>query len=326
LSRSLVTGAAGFIGTRLALALRSSGLEVHALVRPEHDTRTLEGAGVHVFRGDASDRETVIAAAEGCGFIYHLAAARGPKKLGYRAYRDLTRRLAESVAESALAAGVRRVVLTSTAAVAGCSGPERQTEETPPKPNSPYRSSRLLDERMFEVFHQERGLDVVTARVPQRVMGPGARDWRGVVLSVRDGRIRILPADGSIHSGDVDDVVDGLRLCARTAGIAGRRFLLGAPAPMGTIAVLRTIAEQLGVPFAPRIVSASPYRAYVGLGNLVYRATRLELPHHFTADFYSARITYDTSRAREQLGYSPRYEMSESIARTVSWLRDQGLV
>jgi nucleoside-diphosphate-sugar epimerase len=129
-----------------------------------------------------------------------------------------------------------------------------------------------------------------------------------------------------LHSGDVDDVVDGLRLCARASGIAGRRFLLGAPAPMGTIAVLRTIAEQLGVPFAPRIVSAWPYHAYVRLGNLVYRATRLELPHHFTADFHSARIAYDIDRARQQLGYSPRYEMSKSIARTVSWLREQGLV
>jgi nucleoside-diphosphate-sugar epimerase len=157
-------------------------------------------------------------------------------------------------------------------------------------------------------------------------MGPGAHDWRGVVLSVRNGRIRILPAHGTFHSGDVDDVVDGLKLCAKTSGIAGRRFLLGAPAPMGTIAVLRAIADQLGVPFAPRIVPATPYRAYVRLGNLVYRATRLELPHHFTAEFHSARVAYDIERARRQLGYSPRYEMSESIARTVSWLREQGLV
>jgi nucleoside-diphosphate-sugar epimerase len=326
LSRSLVTGAAGFIGTRLALALRSDGLEVRALVRPEHDTRALEDAGVHIFRGDASDRETVTAAAEGCGIIYHLAAARGPKKLGYRAYQRLNRALAEAVGESAITAGVGRVVLTSAASLTGCSGPGRQNEDTTPRPNSAYRSSRLRDERIFEAFHEQRGLEVVIVRVPQRVMGPGARDWLGVVRSVREGRIRVLPADGSVHSADVDDVVDGLKLCASTPGIGGRRFLLGATNPMATIALLRTIAEQLAAPFAPRIVPAGPYRAYVRLANLAYRTMRLELPHHFTADFYSARIAYDIERARKLLGYSPRYEMLESMVRTVSWLRERRLV
>jgi nucleoside-diphosphate-sugar epimerase len=325
LTGSLVIGAAGFIGRRLALALRSQWSEVRALARPEHDTRSLEEAGVLVFRGDATDRETVIAAAEGCGVIYHLAAARGPKKLGHRAYRDLNRKLSKSVGEAALAAGVERVVLTSTAAVTGYPGPERQTEDTPAKPNSPYRASRLEDEGIFEALHQSRGLDVVIARLPQRVMGPGAHDWRRVVSSVRNGTIRFLPAGGTVHSGDVDDVVDGLELCARTPGIAGLRFLLGAPAPMETVAVLRTIAEHLGVPFAPRILPASPYRAYVRLGNLVYRTTGLELPHAYTADFYSSRVAYEIGRARRELGYSPRYEMAESIGRTVSWLGEQGL-
>jgi nucleoside-diphosphate-sugar epimerase len=268
----------------------------------------------------------VIAAAESCRVIYHLAAERGPKKLGYRAYHELNRKLAESVGQGALDAGVERVVLTSTATLTGCSGPERQTEDTPPRPNSAYRSSRLMGEGIFEAFHERSGLDVVIARVPQQVMGPGAHSWRNVVRSVRDGRIRVLPAGGSLHSGDVDDIVDGLKLCALTSGIAGQRFLLGAPTPMGTLALLRTAAEQLGVPFAPRILPAAPYRAYVRLGNVVYHATHLELPYHFTADFYSARIAYDIGRARQELGYSPRYDMSDGIGRTVSWLHKQGLV
>lgn len=44
----------------------------------------------------------------------------------------------------------------------------------------------------------------------------------------------------------------------------------------------------------------------------------LALPHHFTADFYSAPIAHDIERARQQLGYSSRYEIPESIGRTVS--------
>lgn len=325
-SPCLITGAAGFIGSRLALALRSGGSAVRALVRPGHDVCALERAGAEIVRGDATDRDAMSAAASGCGVIYHLAAARGKHKLGYRAFQTENRRIAEVVGEAALEAGVQRVVVASTATLTGYGGPDGQTEETPPRPNSAYRASRLHSEQVFERLRNEHDLDVVIARVPQRVMGPGARAWARPVRAVRDGAVRFLPAGGTIHSGDVDDIVDGLRRCARTPGIGGECFLLGASAPIGLRTVLQTIADHLGVGFAPRVVPSAPFRAYVAFGNLVFRYTRRSLPHHFTAEFYSARIALDIGKARRELGFSPRFESSESVGRTVAWLRDQGLV
>ena len=326
MSRSLITGATGFIGGRLALALRREGVEVRALTRPGSDTQSLEAAGVEVVRGDAGDFATMRAAMDGCPFVYHLAAARAAAKLERRAYREQNERLSEVVGRAAVAAGVQRVVVASTAALTGYWGPARQTEDTPARPNSPYRASRVTSERIFDRFGERDGLDVVTARVSQRVMGPGARDWAGPVRAVRDGRIRVLPAGGSVHSTDVDDVVDALRRCAVVPGIAGRRFLLGAADPIATKALLRLVAEHLGVSFAPRIVSVAPFKAWVGLGNLVYRTTGLELPYHYTAEFYSARVAYDTARASRELAWAPRFELPVSVGRTVSWLRENGLV
>ena len=326
MTRALVTGAAGFIGSRLALSLRADGQDVRALVRPQHDTQALEAAGVEVIRGDASDFATVRRATDGCRTIYHLAAARGHHKLGYRRYQQQNRRLSEAVGSAALDAGVERVVLTSSAMLTGYWGPLVQTEDTPARPNSPYRSSRLQDEEIFEQFVEHDGLDVVILRLAQRVMGPGARDWAGTIRALQERRIRVLPDGGSVHSADVDDIVHALRCGAATPGIAGRRFLIGAPSPIPTAALLHTIADHLGVPFSPRIVPAAPFRSYVALGNHVYRWTRRELPYHFTAEFYSGRIAYDTARARSELGWTPRIEITESVVRTVSWLREQRLV
>lgn len=321
----LVTGAGGFIGRRLALRLRAEGTPVRALVRPTHEVSELERAGVQIARGDAGDRDAVARAADGCRVIYHLAAARGRHKLGHRGFQAENRRISEAVGEGAMQASVERVVLTSTVMVTGWLGAEAQTESTPTRPNSPYRASRLQDERTFEEFGR-RGLDVVTARVPQRVMGPGARDWTRLVRGVRDGAYRIVPGDGTMHSGDVDDVIDGLCLCARRPGIAGERFILGGPRPERFVEILASIAEVLDVPFAPRTIPGGPLRAYVRLGNLVFRLTHLSLPHHFTAEVFSARSALCLEKARRELGYCPRFEMRESVERTVAWLRAQGLV
>jgi nucleoside-diphosphate-sugar epimerase len=324
-SPALITGGAGFIGSRLALRLRKQGVVVRVLARPDHDAGALEDAGVHVTRGDASERDSVAAAADGSRVIYHLAAARGRHKLAYRDFQRQNRRLSEAVGEGALSAGVDRLVVSSTATLAGQSGPEPQTEATPPRPNSAYRASRWRAERVLEGFG-DRGLEVVIARVPQRVMGPGTRDWTRVARAVRDGAYRILPGGGTIHSGDVDDVVDGLCLCGSRPGIGGERFLLGGPAPSRITDVLGVLADRLGVPFEPIIVPSAPVRAYVALGNAVFRSTRLSLPHHFTAEFFSARVALDLGKARRELGYTPRFGMPESMTRTVSSLCERGLL
>lgn len=324
--RALITGAAGFIGSRLALALRSEGRQVRAVVRPHHDVVELERAGVEITRGDATDVEIVSAAAEGCDVIFHLAAARGVHKLDHRSYQERNRSLAEAVVGAALAAGGPRIVCASTATLTGYGGPHPQTEETPARPNSAYRSSRLLAEQVILERREKHGLDVVIARIPQRVMGPGARAWARWARQVRDGSIPVLPRGGSMHSADVNDIVDGLRLCASANGIGGERFLLGAASPIPTVEVLRMIAEELRVPFSPRIVTAAPFRGYVALGNVVHRWTRLSLPHHFTAELYSATVVLDIGKARRTLGYTPRFEPPDSIRRTVDWLRAERLV
>jgi len=323
---ALVTGAAGFVGRRLAHTLRSEGSEVRALVRPHHDVGDLEAAGATIVRADATDAGAVADAAAGCRVIFHLAAARGTHKLGYRAYQMQNRRMTEAVGRAAVAAGVRRVVLASSATLTGYSGAGRQTEATSAKPNSAYRSSRLRAEQVLDRFARTEGLEVVVARLSQRIMGPGARDWTKVVRAVRDGAFRMLPAGGSIHSGDVDDVAEGLCRCAVGLGASGGRFLLAAAEPMTTMTVLESIAKHLDVSFEPRIVPAAPFRAYVALGNLVYRFSRLSLPHHFTAEFYSARIALDIGHARRRLGFCPRFDMAESIGRTVTWLRQESLI
>jgi len=323
----LVTGAAGFIGRRLALSLRSSGLEVRALVRPEHDAEDLAAAGIEIHRGNARDPAGVARAAAGCEVIFQLAAARGWKKLSYREFSAANQEMVTAVSLAALQSGRdTRVVLTSTATLTGDPRPNPQTESTPPRPNSLYRKSRLADERLLEEMGRTHGLNFVIVRVPQMVLGPGARTWTRWVRAVRDGRPRILPRGGTLHSGDVDDVVEGLRLAAVTEGVAGERFLLGAEQPESLANVFRRMAASLGKEYRPRLLPAAPFLAYTRLGNLCFRVFGAELPHHYTCDLLSSPFSLDIARARTRLGFDPRFSILESVERTVEWLVEQGLL
>jgi nucleoside-diphosphate-sugar epimerase len=321
----LVTGAAGFIGRRLALTFRAKGLAVRALVRPEHDVDDLVAAGIEVHRGDVRDPGGVTRAANGCRTILHLAAARGWKKLSQREFEAANREMTMAVALAALRSGREtRLVLTSTATLTGNHRPAPQTETTHPRPNSAYRKSRLADERLLEELGRSRGPDFVIVRVPQMVLGPGAHAWARWVRRVRDGRLRILPRGGTLHSGDVDDVVEGLRLAAVTEGVAGERFLLGAERPESIASVFSAIATSLGTEYRPRLVPAAPFLAYTALGDRCFRAFGVELPHHYTCEFLSTPFSLDIGRARTRLGFAPRFGILQSVERTVDWLVERG--
>ncbi|HRC08764.1 MAG TPA: NAD-dependent epimerase/dehydratase family protein, partial [Miltoncostaeales bacterium] len=112
----LITGATGFVGAAVLDELRSTGRRVRALTRTDAGERTLSALGAAPVRGDIMEIDGLISAAQGCDVIYHVAGVNAfclpdPAPL-YRMNVDGTR----NVVRAAVAAGVRRVVYTSSAA------------------------------------------------------------------------------------------------------------------------------------------------------------------------------------------------------------------
>src|SRR5487761_1540771 len=110
----LVTGASGFVGSAVVRALLAGGRKVRVLLRPSSDRRNVEGLAVETRTGSLTEPTSLAAALEGCGALYHVAAdyrlwVRDPEAM-YDANVEGTRQLMEA----ALAAGVERVVYTSS--------------------------------------------------------------------------------------------------------------------------------------------------------------------------------------------------------------------
>lgn len=107
MSKVLITGASGFIGTHLASALAERGETVTCLVRPSSTVATLEALGVRLHRGEVADVDSLREAVAGQDVVYHLAGRT--RALGARQFYAVNEHGARAVAE-ACAAGTTQPI------------------------------------------------------------------------------------------------------------------------------------------------------------------------------------------------------------------------
>jgi uncharacterized protein YbjT (DUF2867 family) len=234
----LVTGGTGYVGGRLLRRLAAEGRPVRALARrPE---RLEPAEGVEPVRGDLLDGSGVEAALEGCSTAYYLVhsmeAAAGN---GDFAGRD--RRMAETFAEAAAAAGVERIVYLGGIVPPG-------------NPLSPHLQSRLEVEEIL--------LSTVPASTALRasiVIGAGSSSFRILVRLVE--RLRVLPMprwrDNRTQPVDERDVIEFLARTPQVPGAAGRSLDVVGPDVMTYGRMIERIAESMGVGRVPLALGRS---------------------------------------------------------------------
>jgi UDP-glucose 4-epimerase len=171
--RILITGGAGFIGSHLARHFADQA-EVTVLddLRSGY-ARNLAGVSCRFLRGSVLDASALSEAIAGADEVYHLAAMISvPESVAKPAECALlntegTRR----VLEAAHAAGVRKVVLASSAAIYGDNPTVPKLESMPPEPKSPYAETKLAGENLLEQYRQSHGLGTTSLRF-FNVFGP----------------------------------------------------------------------------------------------------------------------------------------------------------
>lgn len=228
-----VSGATGYIGIQLVKRLSEKGLQVHALYRSEEKARMIAIKGVSLFKGDLLDISTLEAAMKGCSEAYHAAAFAGIWPEDPTLFFRHNVEGALNVVRAAQDAGVRRVVVTSTAGILGPSIHGQTVDEQTPSPDSffvPYESSKYQMEQELKKINPEE-IEVVIVN-PTRVYGPGLlSESNGVTKMIKSylkDNWRYLPGNGYQYGNYafVEDVVSGL-LLAMERGKPGERYILG---------------------------------------------------------------------------------------------------
>jgi dihydroflavonol-4-reductase len=230
-SRTLVTGATGSIGSHVTRLLVERGDEVRATVRRESTADALAELGVAVVNADILDRRAIRRAMKGVERVFHIAGTTSfalPRERLFALNVQGTR----IVLEEALRAGVERAVYTSSVAAIG-PAPERLTaDETNVWDAGRYAIPYIDSKHEAEVAALRliaRGLSLVIVN-PAFVIGPPAAGdpGRSSTSLVRRFMRRELPAyvDGTLNIVGVEDVARG-HLLADERGTPGERYILG---------------------------------------------------------------------------------------------------
>ena len=325
--RALVTGASGFIGTHLVRTLAARGVPVRALVRTEARGRHLLGPNVEVVVGDFADAEVIDGLTSGVDVVFHLASVMtGPRDDFERIDLEGTRRLIED----AKATGVRRVVFTSTMGAYAlgdlCDGAV-VTEDMIDVPErvGHYSRAKLLIEQMLMDAHRAGDFEAVIAR-PGLVFGPGTTPYLTHLphLGTLRGDRYIAFGDGGVplQLTYVENTVDALWLCATVPAAAGQTFTIiddDVPTQREFVAQL---SELTGRPL--RVAAVPRSAAYVlGLGvESVARMTRRKPPTTRRLLLgKTTKLRFDTSRAKQILGWQPAVPWKIGLRRAVEWSR-----
>jgi UDP-glucose 4-epimerase len=306
MTRSLVTGGAGFIGSNLVRALLERGDEVRVLDNFSTGNRAnLEGLDVEIVEGELRSYERVHNAVRGVEVVYHLGALGSVP----RSVQDpLTTNAVNvdgtlNVLLAARDEGIRRVVFASSSSVYGSTAALPAREDSPVDPISPYGVAKLAAERycvsFSRVYHSFETVVLRYFNVFGPRQNPRSQYAAAVPLfisAIAAGEPVTIFGDGR-QSRDftfVENVVAANLAAADAPGANGRIFNVAAGAPNSVEALIETIGTVLDRPVER---TYEPPRA----GDI--------------RDSYA-----DIAAAREVLGWSPTVTFDDGLRRTIDAL------
>ena len=313
---TLVTGGAGFIGSRLTERLLERG--DHVLVVDDYSTGRSDNLSIarkherfEFVEGSIEDPELTARLVDRADEVYHLAAAVGVALIAAQPIRTIERNIypTQLILDrlgARLAAGQSvRCFIASTSEVYGKNPKSVWNEEddlvfgSTTKCRWSYGASKAIDEFLALAFNKQCGLPVVIGRF-FNVVGPRQTGAYGMVLprfvdAAKKGGPMIVHDDGLQQRcfAHVDDVVDAVIRLVETDGAQGRVFNIGSDQPVTILDLAKKVRDRVN----PQ--AEIQFQSYAEAYDASFEDIRRRVP--------------DLSRIRETINYSPKHNLKSII-------------
>ncbi|MGE5653935.1 MAG: SDR family oxidoreductase [Bacillota bacterium] len=312
MSRSLVTGGAGFIGSHLVRYLLEEGHQVVVIDNLSTGKRSNLAdveASIHFIQGDVRDRELVHRELQGIDYVFHEAAlpsvARSVQDPWESNDHNINGTLSLLIA--AASAGVKRFVYAASSSAYGDTKSLPKHEGMPARPLSPYAISKYAGELYSEAFFNLYGLETVALRY-FNVFGPRQNPDSEYAAVIPKFAAALLKGEPPVIYGDgtqtrdftyIDNVVRANLLAAEAPAnrVVGRVFNIACGQETSLLDLLARLRALLVSDIEPRF------------------APRRE------GDVY--RSCADIAKASAAFNYRPVIGLSEGLERTVAWMQRQ---
>ncbi|MDR3520963.1 MAG: NAD-dependent epimerase/dehydratase family protein [Acidocella sp.] len=324
----LVTGATGFVGAAVARALQAAGYRLRLTTRAGSDTRNLAGLAAEIVTADLAQPESLAPAVQGCRYVFHVAADYRLWVPNPATMRKVNIDGSVALLKAAQAAGVERVVYTSSVAALGLGKHGAVADETTPVDEAnligAYKRSKYDAEQAVRAL-AAAGQDIVIVN-PSTPVGPGDVKPTPTGQMVLDAARGKMPAyvNTGLNLVHVDDVAAG-HLLALTHGKSGEGYILGGEDLM-LRDLLALIATQTGrrpptlaLPITPLMPVAWVMERIAGLTG----KTPLMTPE--ILQMARKQMFFSSAKAMRELGYAPR-PAAAAVTDALAWFGAQGML
>lgn len=304
----LVTGGAGFIGSHIVRSLLEQGQTVRVLDNFSTGKReNIAELDIDLVEGDLRDPNALAKAVQGVEIIFHEAAfVSVPQSMeDPLPCFEINQRGTELLLEAARKAGVKRVVLASSAAVYGDLETMPLVEDLPLRPLSPYAVSKRVDELYAEMYTRSFGLDVVALRY-FNVYGPRQRPDSMYAAAVPIFTRRLLDGKPVTIYGDggqtrdlvyVGDVVRANLAASQHPAAPGQVFNVCTGDETSINDLVNTLMTHFPGSAAPQYAPTRAGDIYRSLGN--------------------------PAKAANSIGFRAQTSLAEGLQAVVEWMKGQ---
>jgi len=306
MTKCVIFGGNGFIGSHLAEELVARGYEVSIFDSLKNGTKNLDriDGKVTLIKGDFLNNNDISSALEGAEFLFHYISTTTPASAIKDPLFDITSNLAGSVNvfQKAIESDVKKIFFPSSGGtIYGETFGKSVNEDAPLHPTNPYAISKLAIEKYLDFFYQTYGMDYCILRYSnpygERQNPLGNQGVIPIFLNkIKNGESPVIYGDGS----------------------SVRDYIYIDDAIKATLAVMHSnskfkifnIGSGTGTSLNELIACMSSVTK-----------TNLTPVYHESTGVYLSRIVLDISRVTRETGWLPATSLQEGISKTWNWIR-----
>jgi nucleoside-diphosphate-sugar epimerase len=325
-TRVLVTGAGGFIGSHLVDDQLARGRTVRAFdVNLDRLSHLRSHPQCQLLLGDLREPASIRSALDGVEIVFHLASAHLEVSKADSYFREVNVDAVRQLLTVAVQGGVRRVVHCSSTGVFGTLRRLPADESTECHPDIAYEVTKLAGEQVVGEFRDRLASVVIR---PAWVYGPRCGRTLKLFRSIARRRFLMVGAGYNYrHPIYIDDMLAGFELAATRDGIAGETFIVASDRAVELRTLVAEIIAVQGMNYRPARVPLAVMWPVCYAAEKISGAIGREPPFSTRSlKFFTESSAFRIDKARRQLGFEPRVELRTGLAACLEHFRRQGLL